>query len=285
MIRSQYRAMVVTMLITGVAAHIPDASLLHAQSDRATAAKGCWQTSRPLGPTGSATPVARDSAYNTLVLRDSGRVALPLVTANSRQKWEDRSFWESQGDSVSVRLFTGLQGWSVTLGRSPAGHALTGIARYLTDAISVGAEPLRVNVTLTSITCDPAWPTVATTRSPLRAAPRGAVFFAQQVDHPVAMDSRVPLPPGITAARTLRDNETAEFVAGSERPDVGRVVLQFVVNADGRPDTLTTKVLSSDGDVFSAHAQNALRTMRFRAAQREGRAVAQLHVHYFEVTR
>jgi len=229
--------------------------------------------------------VERDALFNTLLLRDSGRVALPLVGAGKRRTWEARSYWETHGESVTLRVFTGMQGWLADLVPTAGGRTLAGSARYLSDAVVVGAEALRVAVTLTRIDCDPAWPTIATTDRALRPWQRGQAFLEQQVDRPAMIADGVALPSGLVAVRALRHNENGRLDANDLRPGVARVVLQFVVESDGRADASSVKVLASDGDVFTARAKEALRTMRFRPGLRGGVAVHQLTAQRFEVRR
>ncbi len=255
-------------------------------SARPSSLQGCWQADRPLGPTGGAQPVERDSAFKIVVLRDSGRVAFPLVPPVRRRLWEERSFWESNADSVTVRAFTGLQGWMATLTRlsGPVSGAerLVGRARYLTDAVVAGAEPLRVAVTLTRIACDASWPSVSTTDPPLRPWQRGQVFFEQHVDRPAGV---VTLPRGVLSMRSLGYNESDRLDTNGSVPGVARVVVQFVVEAEGRAALSSVKVLASDGEAYAARVMDALRTMRFRAALRGGAPVHQLTVQRIELSR
>jgi TonB family protein len=56
----------------------------------------------------------------------------------------------------------------------------------------------------------------------------------------------------------------------------GRVHATFVVDATGRVDMTSVRVLESDDPEFSESVRAALRDMRFRPAKRGGRAVRQL---------
>lgn len=133
-------------------------SSTHVSAQTPTRVSGCWRINRPLGPTGSVAAVARDSAFDTVVLQDTGQVFFPRVAAASRALWEQRSKWYRRGDSVLVQIFTGLQGWQTSLVRSRNGRTMTGLARYLSDAIVIGAPELDVPVIFSSIVCDPSWP-------------------------------------------------------------------------------------------------------------------------------
>lgn len=145
----------------------PTISSTDVSAQTLTRITGCWRINRPLGPTGSVAVVARDSTFDTVVLQDTGQVFFPRVAASSRAVWEQRSKWYRRGDSVLVRIFTGLQGWQTSLVRSRDGRTLTGFARYLSDAIVIGAPELDVPVVFSSIACDPSRPKAT------RAARRG----------------------------------------------------------------------------------------------------------------
>jgi hypothetical protein len=203
--------------------------------------------------------------------------------------WEERSFWESTGDSVTLRAFTGLQGWLATLTRlsGPVSgpERLVGRARYLTDAVVAGAEPLRVAVTLTRIACDASWPSVSTTDPALRPWQRGQVFFEQHVDRPAGVADGVTLPRGVLSMRSLGYSESARLDTNASVPGVARVVVQFVVEADGRAALSSVKVLASDGEAYAARVREALRTIRFRAGRRAGVPVHQLTVQRIELSR
>lgn len=259
-------------------------------SSAPTSLRGCWQADRPLGPTGGAQPVERDSAFRIVVLRDSGRVAFPQVPPLRRRSWEERSFWESTGDSVTLRAFTGLQGWLAALTRlsGPVSgpERLVGRARYLTDAVVAGAEPLRVAVTLTRITCDPTWPPFASTDRTLRAWETTSVLYGEwNVDQPAGVADGVSLPRGVLSMRSLGYSESARLDTNASVPGVARVVVQFVVEVDGRAALSSVKVLASDGEEYTTRVRDALRTIRFRAGRRAGVPVHQLTVQRIELAR
>ena len=56
----------------------------------------------------------------------------------------------------------------------------------------------------------------------------------------------------------------------------GEVLLQFVVNPDGRADMRTFKVLKSSNDLFTKAVKDVLPSMRFVPAEVGGRKVRQL---------
>ena len=76
------------------------------------------------------------------------------------------------------------------------------------------------------------------------------------------------------------------FVAGSAAPRYpdelrkrhveGEVLAQFVVDATGRPDASTFKVLKSSDELFASAVRSALGGMRFKPAEVGGRAVKQV---------
>jgi hypothetical protein len=93
---------------------------------------GCYRFSRPLGQSASGQLEAADSSWYRLQLLPGGAVARPaLSSAYWRQQYEERSSWREQGDSLIVRVTTGLVGWELTL--TAAGDGYSGAARYLTD--------------------------------------------------------------------------------------------------------------------------------------------------------
>ena len=252
-------------------------------SVQAPAIAGCWRADRPLGPTGGLQPVERDSAFRTFVLQDSGRVALPLVGEREGRMWVTRSFWEVREDSIVLRVFTGLQGWNAVLTRSTDTRMLSGQARYLTDAIVIGAPPLVVPVALTRIACDRSWPTTASGVASLRPWQRGeALYSAHQVDQAVTSPLNASLPEGLVTVRPLQFDERAAL---SVRADRAIVELQFVLEKDGRVDTGSVKVLASDGDEYLARARRSLATLRFSPATLKGVPVHQLVAMRFELRR
>jgi hypothetical protein len=85
--------------------------------------------------------------------------------------------------------------------------------------------------------------------------------------------------------RSLGYNESARLDTNGSVPGVARVVVQFVVEADGRAALSSVKVLASDGEAYAARVRDALRTMRFRAALRGGAPVDQLTVQRIELSR
>ncbi|MBL0170625.1 MAG: energy transducer TonB [Gemmatimonadaceae bacterium] len=267
------------MLLLAASAH---AQSLAMQSSRIA---GCWRADRPLGPTGGVEPVARDSAFRTFVLQDSGRVALPTIPDRWRRLgWEERSSWTVRRDSVRLRVFTGLQGWDAQLVFASNGQSLHGVAQYLTDVIAVGMAPLLVPAVLARITCEASWPSVATTARALRPWQTGEpLFMERQVDRPAALASA--LVGGIVASRPLGYDERAKLDSSGARAGIARVVLQFVVESDGRVDVGSVKVLASDGDEFTTRVMQLLGAWRFTPAMRRGVAVHQLVYQRFEVRR
>lgn len=64
-----------------------------------------------------------------------------------------------------------------------------------------------------------------------------------------------------------------------------RVVLQFVVESDGRADASSVKVLASDGEEYTARVQRLRDVLRFAPTMFRGAAVHQVAQQRFEVRR
>jgi TonB family protein len=113
-------------------------------------------------------------------------------------------------------------------------------------------------------------PKVVTTGAAAPSADAERPFFEFQVDKPVttAPGSASPRYPQI-----LRQ-------AGVE----GEVLVQFVVDTDGRAEPATFKVLRSSHDLFAASVAKALPAMRFIPAEFRGRRVRQLVQQPFAYT-
>ena len=238
---------------------------------------GCWHASRPLGPTGGALSVPRDAPWTTIVLRDSGRVVLPLLTGRERAMWEARSHWETLGDSVEVRVFTGLQGWRAQLSARELPAIMKGSATYLTDGIAGNAAPLTVGVTLARGACDAAWAALPITTQIPRSWERGKpVYFEHQVERPAALAAGTKLPKGVRSMRPLGYNEKSD--ARLDRPDV--VVAQFIVESNGRADKSSLKLRYADGEPGHVRIFNEiaalLASVRFAPPMVGGQVVHQL---------
>ncbi len=262
----------------------PAVSPAMAQSSaRVPVVTGCWQWSRPLGPTGGALAVPRDAPFTTIVLRDSGRVVLPLLSGRERTMWEARSYWESSGDSVEVRVFTGLQGWRAQLSARELPTTMNGSATYLTDAIDVNAAPLTVAVTLARRACESVWAALPiTTRIPRRWERGKPLYFESQVERPAALVVGAPLPKGVRSMRPLGAKERSD--ARADRPEI--VVAQFIVESNGQADTSAIKLFYADGEPgpVRVHTEIAalLASVRFTPPMVGGLAVNQLAIWRIE---
>lgn len=256
----------------------PAISPAMAQSrSRVPVVTGCWQWSRPLGPTGGALAVPRDAPFATIVLRDSGRVVLPLVNGRERAMWESRSYWETSGDSVEVTVFTGLQGWRAQLSARALPATMKGSATYLADAIVAHTEPLRVAVTLARTPCESAWATLPiTTRIPRRWERGRPLYFEHQVERPAALVAGAKLPRGVLSMRPLGAEERSD--ARADRPEI--VVAQFIVESNGLADTSAIKLTYANGEPGPARIRNEiaalLAAVRFTPPLVGGQAVNQL---------
>jgi hypothetical protein len=142
-------------LLVRAAALLLPAGRIHAQDGAATPAaiEGCYRADRALGTSaasanGRAIPgevgrrIGEDSAamprLATFRLLPDGRTARPgLLMADD---WERGSLWSLDGDTLRVRLSTGMSGWALRLVRSPGegDGSYVGVARYLTDVVVVG---------------------------------------------------------------------------------------------------------------------------------------------------
>jgi protein TonB len=56
----------------------------------------------------------------------------------------------------------------------------------------------------------------------------------------------------------------------------GEVLVQFVVDREGRADPKSLKILKSDHDLFTAAVRNALPQLQFNPARVGGKAVSQV---------
>lgn len=253
------------------------ASVRAQSGTRVSTVTGCWQASRPLGPTGGALSVPRDAPFTSIVLRDSGRVVLPLLNDRERAMWEARSYWSASGDSVDLTIFTGLQGWRTRLSTRALPNAMAGTATYLTDVIVANTAPLQVAVNLSRAPCQADWATrPITTRIP-RSWERGQQpYFEFQVERPAALAAGTKLPMGVRSMRALGRDEQSD--ARADRPEI--VVAMFIVASDGRVDTGWLKLLYADGAPGPAHARDAvaaiLASVRFTPPMVGGQAVNQL---------
>ncbi|WP_206044665.1 hypothetical protein [Gemmatimonas groenlandica] len=253
---------------------------------RVSTVTGCWKASRPLGPTGGALSVPRDAPFTSIVLRDSGRVVLPLLNDRERAMWEARSYWSASGDSVDLTIFTGLQGWRTRLSTRALPNAMAGTATYLTDVIVANAAPLQVAVTLSRAPCQADWATLPiTTRIP-RSWERGQQpYFEFQVERAAALATGVKLPKGVRSMRALGRNETSD--ARADRPEI--VVAMFIVESNGRADTSSLKLLYADGAPGTARARDAvaaiLASLRFTPPMVGGQAVNQLATWRIELVK
>jgi hypothetical protein len=214
---------------------------------------------RPLGPTGGTAPVARDSAFAAIMLREKGAVMLPEVSASERTTWEMRSEWTLQADSLTLQVFTGLQGWRATV--RPSAEGWSGRAQYLSDVVVKGMAPTFVVVDMRRIECPESWRALAP--SPLRVSPSLAIYFAQQVEQEATLASTSPLPAG--AARIVRAGVRARYV-----------MAQFVIDSSGRALPDRVKILKTDSDSLSTRVLASVSALRFTPAVVKGQPVAQL---------
>jgi TonB family protein len=129
---------------------------------------------------------------------------------------------------------------------------------------------------LLAVACMTREPLGTSSAKPVQQAPRMVVsgneeqtgqrtdqaYFEYQVEQPVTSMPGSSMPRYPDSLRT----------AGVE----GEVLVQFVVDAEGRPEERTFKVLKANQEEFVLAIRAALPGMRFQAARKDGRAVRQL---------
>lgn len=248
--------------------------------------RGCWRADRALGPTGGATPIERDAAFDTFVLRDSGRVALPLVGASQASMWNARSWWTARGDTLVLRVFTGLQGWHARFVATGNG-SLRGTARYLSDVVVRGAPPLETAVALARVPCRAEWPSVAGSGpalrpwqrdEPLYGEPRVTVLASLPDERNAAARRR-----GLIAARPLGYNERAGLDSTVRVAGVGRVVATIVIEKSGRAVMTDAGVRATDDAAYTSALLRLLPSLRFTPAMVGDTAVHQVATWRFEL--
>jgi hypothetical protein len=98
-----------------------------------------------------------DSTVSLFELHDAGFASRPH--SGPGRMWS-RSTWEvTAGDTLEVRLSTGLLGWLLRLTGDAGTGEYVGQATYLTDAIAVGQAPIQYPVRVRRVACVSAPPT------------------------------------------------------------------------------------------------------------------------------
>jgi len=111
---------------------------------------GCYHFDRPLGSSASGALERDDSTFYTLELLPDSTVSLPALQSSYwRAQYAHASRWRIQGDTLVVRISTGLVGWDLAL--VPRERRWVGTARYLSDAI--GGPPIVVPVHAAAESC------------------------------------------------------------------------------------------------------------------------------------
>ncbi len=232
-----------------------------------------------------------DRASRLLILSPGGGVGRPLLPLREAQLlWEPASVWSVTGDSVHLRVLTGLVGWDARLTSSPGGDRLQGRAHYLSDAIVRGRAPDSVSLSLARVLCNPTWRRPDTSAS-FAARRKGTVWFASQVTRAAALHSSSALPARLRRVNVLGDHEEN---AGWE-PLVRRVtqaaepvvLVRAVIEADGRIHPSTVNVRTASASMTSvprAAVAALLRQVRFTPAQRNGESVGVLALLTVELT-
>ena len=108
---------------------------------------GCYRATPALTYSATGAPERDDSAWAIVRLFPDGKARRPLLTP-----WEDgRSAWTFKNDTLHLRLFDGLVGWTTTLTTTATGWR--GTAEYLTDVIVAGRPPFRRSIVLERQPC------------------------------------------------------------------------------------------------------------------------------------
>jgi len=125
-------------------------SVAGANTLAAQTATRCYRFDRPLGSSASRALERNDSTFYTLELRPDSTVALPgLESAYWRAQYAHASRWRARGDTLVIRISTGLVGWDLALIEQE--RRWVGTARYLSDAI--GGPPVVVPVHAVAESC------------------------------------------------------------------------------------------------------------------------------------
>jgi outer membrane biosynthesis protein TonB len=127
---------------------------------------------------------------------------------------------------------------------------------------------------LLAVACMTREPLGTSSAKPVQQAPRMVVsggeeekrqgsdsaYFEYQVEQPVTLVSGI----------------SPRYPDSLRTAGMGEVLVQFVVDAEGRPDVSTFKVLKANRREFVLAVRLALPAMRFQAARKDGRAVKQI---------
>lgn len=116
--------------------------------------EGCYRADRPLRSSGVDTARVTDPGMVRGARLYLGRDGT-ITRRDLAGQWR-RSRWSEHGDTLQMRLSTGLVGWDLSLTRDTSGrNAFSGVAKYLTDVVSRGWIAPVVMVSLTREICDP----------------------------------------------------------------------------------------------------------------------------------
>lgn len=140
------------------------------------------------------------------------------------------------------------------------------IPRFARTQLLVFSALAAATVAIACSVDNPEGVTASTAASRSAAPPRptsdSTAYFEFQVEKPVLAGENNPAP---------------EYPPALEKAHVeGEVLLQFVVNPDGRADMRTFKVLKSSNDLFTQAVKGVLPSMHFVPAEVGGRKVRQL---------
>jgi hypothetical protein len=122
------------------------ASSMSAQPDHVT---GCYRFDRPLGSSATGALERNDSTWYMLRLLPNAKLSRPALASPWREQYVARSSWWMDGDTLRIRITTGLVGWDLALVARKS-HWV-GRAHYLSDAI--GGPPFVVPVDAVAEPC------------------------------------------------------------------------------------------------------------------------------------
>lgn len=193
---------------------------------------------------------AGDALAYADTLLDVGRRAATHVPAFRVALTEPSSFLSRRITAMLTQPFRSPR--LVAAGAAAAGALLLAVACATREPLgTVGEKPVHQVPEV-----------VVTTDTSVARATTERPFFDFQVDQPAR-----PIP-GNAAPRYPDSLRTAMVE--------GEVLVQFVVDDEGRPDTLSFKVLKASSEEFVRAVRAVLPGMRFTAARVGGRAVRQL---------
>jgi hypothetical protein len=115
---------------------------------------GCYRLDRPIGYSATGAPETADSAWYVVQLLPAGRVALPHLPRDVRDRFARRSSWFLAAHVLHLQVFNGVVGWRLVL--SPRAGRFHGEGEYISDARTAVTEPSTAVFVATPESCAPA---------------------------------------------------------------------------------------------------------------------------------